>query len=70
MRARQKPKPPRRTRVLTKIKKTDVTRVARGALAAGLTLRGFEVDPTTGKFCVLVGQPGDPDTPEKILDQL
>ena len=44
MRARQKPKPPRRTRGLTKIKKTDVTRVARGALAAGLTLRGFEVD--------------------------
>jgi hypothetical protein len=58
LRARQKPK--RRTRGLTKIKKTEITRVARGVLAAGLPLRGFEVDPASGKFSVLVGQPGEP----------
>src|SRR2546422_297930 len=34
-----------RTRGLTKIKKTEITRVSRGVLAAGLTLRGVEVGP-------------------------
>jgi hypothetical protein len=56
---RQKPKPKRRTRGLSKIKKTEITRVAKGLLAAGFPVRGFEVDPTTGKFSVLVGQPGE-----------
>jgi hypothetical protein len=26
-------------------------------LAAGLSVRGVEVDPTTGRFSVLIGQP-------------
>jgi hypothetical protein len=48
---------PRRRRGITKIKKTEVTRVARGIAAAGLPVKGFEIDPGSGKITVLVGQP-------------
>jgi hypothetical protein len=51
----------RRTRGLSKIKKTEITRVAKGLLAAGFPVRGIDVDPATGKISVLVGQPGAPD---------
>jgi hypothetical protein len=56
MRGRQKPKPPRRTRGLSKFKRTDLTKAAKATLAAGLPVRGIDVDPATGKITVLVGQ--------------
>jgi hypothetical protein len=46
---------PRRKRGITRIRKTEITRVARGIKAAGLPVKGFEVDPATGKFTVLIG---------------
>ena len=53
---RHTPKPKqRRTRGLSKFRKTEISRAAQGMLDAGLTLRGVEVDPVTGKFRVLVG---------------
>jgi hypothetical protein len=61
MRARRKPNKPkprlRQGRGLTKIKRTEITRAALGVLAAGLTLSGVEIDPISGKFRVLVGEP-------------
>lgn len=52
---RHKPKR-RRSRGLTKIRKTEIDRATRGVLAAGLTVRGVEIDPMRGTFRVLVGQ--------------
>ena len=43
------PKPRRR--------RSSSTRLLRSAAAAGLTVRGIEVDPLTGKYTVLVGEP-------------
>jgi hypothetical protein len=59
MRAKAKPKPKlkRRTRGLTKIRQSEVARAVRGTVAAGLSVRGVEVDPVTGKFSVLIGPP-------------
>jgi hypothetical protein len=59
----------RRTRGLTKIKRTEITRVTRGVLAAGLNLRGVEVDPISGKFRVLVGDetPADANSWDEVL---
>jgi hypothetical protein len=33
------------------------TYLLKAAAAAGLSIRGIEVDPNTGKFTVLVGEP-------------
>jgi hypothetical protein len=33
----------------------------KGAIDAGLTVRGIEVDPATGALRVLVGKPDEPD---------
>jgi hypothetical protein len=54
---RTKAKKQRRTRGPSKFRKTEVVRAARAMLAAGLSVRGVEVDPTTGRFSVLIGQP-------------
>jgi hypothetical protein len=40
----RQPKPKRRTRGLTKIRKTEISRVVRGIKAADVPLRGVEVD--------------------------
>lgn len=55
-----KPKPQRRSRGLTKIRKTEIERVTRGIKAAGLPMRGVEVDPASGKFTILFGKPDEP----------
>ena len=45
----------RRTRGLSKFKRTDLTSAAEATIAAGLSVRGVEVDPVSGKIRVLVG---------------
>jgi hypothetical protein len=54
---RAKPKKQRRTRGPSKFRKSEVARAARGMIAAGLSVRGIEIDPVTGTLRVLVGQP-------------
>jgi hypothetical protein len=73
MRSNQKPKLPqtRRGRGPSKVKRTELTKATKATLAAGLPVRGINVDPATGKFTVLVGQPAEAgDTSEKIISQL
>ena len=55
--AKHAAKQPRRSRGLTKIRKTEVSRAIQGVVDAGLTPSGIEVDPISGKFRVLVGGP-------------
>jgi hypothetical protein len=45
----QPPKPRKR--------RSSTTRFLRSAVAAGLPIRSVEVDPSTGKFTMLVGEP-------------
>jgi hypothetical protein len=47
-------KPKRHTRGLSKFKRTDLTKAA---LAAGLPVRGIDIDPVTGRIRVLIGDP-------------
>jgi hypothetical protein len=67
MRTRQKPK----RRGPSKFTRTDLTKAAKATLAAGLSVRGIDIDPASGKITVLVGQPAEAgDSPEKIINQL
>ena len=43
-------------------RKPSATRLMRGAMAAGLTVHGVELDPT-GKITVLVGEPNEAPNP-------
>jgi hypothetical protein len=54
--AQGSPQPPKQ-----RIRKPSATRLMKGAMAAGLTVRGVELDPT-GKITVLVGKPGEQPT--------
>ena len=61
----QTPTPPskQRTRGLSRYKRSETTRLLQGAINAGLTVRGLEVDPDTGALRVLVetDKPDDTD---------
>jgi hypothetical protein len=59
MRTSQKPKLPqtRRGRGPSKVKQTEMTKAVKATLAAGLPVRGIDVDPATGKITVMVGEP-------------
>jgi hypothetical protein len=46
-----------RTRGLSRFKRSETARLLKGALDAGLPVRGLEADPVTGKYTVLVGAP-------------
>ena len=46
--------PKQRTRGLSRYKRSETTRLLQGAIDAGLTVRGIEVDPITGALRVLV----------------
>src|SRR5262245_46483504 len=72
MRSRQKPPPQaRRTRGLSKFKRTDLIKAAKATLAAGLSIRGIDVDPATGRISVLVGPPAAPtDVPPHVLSRV
>ena len=63
-----KPKPQtRRTRGPSKFKRTDLTKTAKATLAAGLSVRGIEVDPVTGRITIQVGPPAAPtDEPTDV----
>lgn len=62
----QKPAQPpkRRPRGLSRYKRSETARLVKGAMDAGLTVRGLEVDPVTGALRVLTGSGEDkPDEP-------
>jgi hypothetical protein len=59
MRKPLKPQPGKRRRGFTRYKRSETARLLRGAMDAGLTVRGFEVDPITGRLRVLVGESDD-----------
>ena len=52
--------PKQRTRGLSRYKRSETSRLVKGAIDAGLSVRGIEVDAVTGDLRVLVGQPGEP----------
>lgn len=47
----------------------DVTRALRAAIAAGLQVSGYDVDPATGKIHVNTGTPTAKDTGSADLDR-
>ena len=57
---RRATKPKRRTRGLSKFRKSEISRAIQGVRDTGLTPCGVEVDPVSGKIRVLVGEPGEP----------
>jgi hypothetical protein len=54
--------PKRRPRGFSRYRRSETARLLKGAMDAGLPVRGFEVDPTTGVLRVLVGKPGESDS--------
>jgi len=54
---RRRVKQKRHGRGPSKFKKSDVMRAVRAAVAAGLSVAGVDVDPNSGKFRVVVGEP-------------
>jgi hypothetical protein len=58
--APQPPKPRRR--------RPSSTRLMRSAVAAGLSIRGIEVDPLTGKYTVLVDVLAPAKAPAEEVD--
>jgi hypothetical protein len=49
------PQPPkRRPRGLSRYKRSETVRLVKGAMDAGLMVRGIEADPVTGRITVLV----------------
>jgi hypothetical protein len=49
-----------RTRGASRYKRSETSRLLKGAADAGLTVRSFEVDPVTGALRVFVGKPDEP----------
>ena len=52
-----------RTRGASRYKRSETSRLLKGAADAGLTVRSFEVDPVTGALRVFVGEPGSAANP-------
>jgi hypothetical protein len=50
-------KPERKPRGPCRFKKTEVTRLAKAAIAAGLDVERIEVDPATGRICLIATKP-------------
>jgi len=50
----------RRTRGASRYKRSETSRLLKGAADAGLTVRSFEVDPVTGALRVFVGKGDEP----------
>ena len=49
-----------RTRGASRYKRSETSRLLKGAADAGLTVRSFEVDPITGALRVFVGKESEP----------
>ena len=64
----QKP-PQRRIRGISRYKRSETARLLKGAMDAGLPVRGFEVDPVTGVLRVLVGKPGKGEPADADVEQ-
>jgi hypothetical protein len=69
--SRNSPQSPKQqpTRGFSRYKRSETSRLLKGAMDAGLTVRGVEIDPVTGVLRVLVGNPST-DEPEKIIEKL
>jgi hypothetical protein len=50
----------RRGRSFSRYKRSETSRLLRGAADAGYKVRGIEVDPNTGVLRVLIGEPDEP----------
>jgi len=55
-----------RVRSASRYKRSETSRLLKGAADAGLTVRSFEVDPVTGALRVFVDKGGEPV--EKVKD--
>jgi hypothetical protein len=53
------PQPPKRRQA--RFKRSETSRLLKGAADAGLTVRGLEADAVTGVLRVLVGKPDEPN---------
>jgi hypothetical protein len=65
--------PKQRPRSSSRFKRSETFRLLKGVEDAGHTVRGVEIDPTTGVLRVLIGKPGiepDRDTPKRIIENL
>ena len=70
--SRNPAQPKRRVRSASRYKRSETSRLLKGAADAGLTVRSFEVDPVNGALRVFVDKGGEPehDTPERIIKNL
>ena len=50
-----------RKRGPSRYRRSETSRLVKGAMDAGLPVRGIEVDHATGNLRVLVGKPGEPN---------
>ena len=64
------PQPPKQpTRRHARFKRSETTRLLKGAADAGFAVRGIEADLVTGVLRVLVGRPDEPGKPvEQVKD--
>jgi hypothetical protein len=67
----QKPTQPpkRRPRGFSRYRRSETSRLIKGAMDAGLSVRGLEVDPVSGALRVLVGQPGKSEPADADVEQ-
>jgi hypothetical protein len=54
----------------SRYRRSETSRLIKGAIDAGLTVTGLEVDPTTGAFRVLVGNPSEPSDNANSWDEV
>lgn len=67
---RSPPQPAKqRKRGPSRYRRSETSRLVKGAMDAGLTVRGLEVDPVSGALRVLVGDPGKGKPDDANLDR-
>jgi hypothetical protein len=71
--SRNPSQPKQRVRSASRYKRSETSRLLRGAIDAGLTVRGLEVDPATGTLRLLFdsgnGKPDDADVEQWLGKQ-
>jgi hypothetical protein len=53
----------KRQRGPSKFKRSDIARAVKATIASGLTVAGIKVDPHSGEFSVIVGEPASTTDP-------